>query len=112
MSSDFASLKNDDGVTVSVTVPGGQVVGASSKFTVSTDVTVGTKNAAIRAQVTSSKFSGATYVTHQIYFLRSGTVTGLAATYDVYAYVTRPDATTLMGPRWQGKLATRHSPSI
>lgn len=95
MSSDFASLKNDDEVTITVTVPGSQSVAAGDKWTATTDMTAGTKNASLRSQVTASKAPNDTYALPNIYVTRNGTVSGFPSPYSLYAFLTRVSPTTI-----------------
>lgn len=95
LTTDYATLKNDDrNDALSVTVPSSQTVGAGAVYSITDTVTVGSNVASIRSRMRSSKETN-WYVTQSLHILRTGTVSGSPASYDVLAVVTRQTATTV-----------------
>ena len=69
--SDYATLKNDGTTTLTITLPASVGIAASSNYTLTSDVTVGTAGASDRAQIHSSRL-GNRYVTNLLGVDRSG----------------------------------------
>lgn len=91
LNSDFASLKNDDGTSVSVTFGGSTVISANSTASVTQDVVIGAQSSINRVQIASSKDSNKRYSTQALSFSRVGS----AGIYNIYAFVSRISSTTL-----------------
>lgn len=91
LTTDYATLGNDDGTTISVTAPGFQPIGAGATLTYSTDVVIGAKASLNRIQISSSKDSNTPYETLSLSFLRVGS----PSPYNIVAYAFRIDTSTL-----------------
>lgn len=92
--SDYATLKNDDIDSVAVTLTS-KTLANGETYTATQDLVVGTTNASSRVRITSSKDSN-TYAGSVFIANRTGTVPGpFSAPYDVVAYSTRINATTI-----------------
>ena len=91
VSTDFATIKNDDSDnTLSVTIPSSVVVAANSIYTQTSVVTVGSVASNIRARIQSSK-DGRWVVGNSLSISRiRGDVIGF---YDIFVTVTRESAT-------------------
>ena len=93
VSTDFATIKNDDSDnTPSVTIPSSVVVAANSIYTQTSIVTVGSAVSNIRARIKSSK-DGRWVVGASLSMLRVGSSGGVPAFYDTLVTVTRESAT-------------------
>jgi hypothetical protein len=92
--SGYATMKNDDTGTVSVTFPASTVVTAVTAVT--NDLVIGTINASSRVSVASSKEGNVYYTGSQMVVSRTGTVPGpISSPYTLAAYLTRVNATTV-----------------
>lgn len=106
LTTDFATLKNDDSATITITVPPNIVVPPSGTFTysTSTSVKVGTKAASLRTRMGSTRVSATRrFVTPFLNTTGHGSVvvTGsgggtFPTQYSIYAFVSRtsPDTVT------------------
>lgn len=93
VSTDFATIKNDDSdSTLSVTIPSSVVVAANSIYTQTSVVTVGSAVSNIRARIKSSK-DGRWVVGASLSMLRTGTNAFGPASYRTLVTVTRESAT-------------------
>lgn len=88
-SSDFATLKNDDDGTTTVTIVGGAVIAPGATYTVSSDLTVGTQLGEGRIRISSSKLGSSKFYAGYLGVNRNGTVSGSPAPYTIYALVSR-----------------------
>lgn len=94
MHSGYATMKNDDDGTLTVTFPSSTVVASVSSVT--SDLTIGTINASSRVRVASSKEGNIYYTGAQMVVLRNGTIaTPGDSPYTLAAYLTRINATTI-----------------
>lgn len=95
LNTDYATLKNDATGSGSVVVPGSTNVAGNSSVSYSTDITIGAQGAFTRGRIRSSKEGSRWIVANAIGYIRTGTTLGSPATYDIFAFLWRPDATTL-----------------
>jgi hypothetical protein len=100
LTTDYATLKNDDADSTSVTAPGAQVVPAAvgplgGYLEYHTDLEVGVQGSITRLQISSSKQSNIVYSTRTLSLDRTGTVLGMPAIYSVVAFTYRVGPTTL-----------------
>lgn len=100
LTTDYATLKNDDSDSSTVTAPGAQVVPAAigpvgGYVEYHTDVSIGTQGAISRLQIASSKGSDIVYSTRTLSFNRTGTILGNPADYSIIAFAYRVAPTTL-----------------
>lgn len=95
LNSDYATLKNDDTDSVSVTLTS-KTLANGETYSSTQDLAMGTVNASSRVRISSSKDSNDTYAGSVFIANRTGTVPGpFSAPYDVVAYITRVNATTI-----------------
>lgn len=90
--SDFATLKNDDNGTTTVTVPGGVSIAGGAVYTISADLTVGSQLGEARVRIKSSK-QGSQFYLGFFGANRTGTESGFPAPYTLFALVSRISAT-------------------
>lgn len=100
LSTDYATLKNDDSDTTSVTAPGAVSVPAAvgpvgGYVEYHQDLTIGTAGAITRLQIESSKNAGVVYAARTLSIDRTGTVGGSPANYSIIAFAYRTAPTTL-----------------
>lgn len=95
MTTDYATLQNDDGTSTTVTAPGSASVPGSSYVEYHTDLTIGAQASINRVQIASSKDSNTRFATQALYYLRTGTVGGVATPYNILAFAYRTSATNL-----------------
>jgi hypothetical protein len=95
LNSDYATLKNDARNTIQITIPGSMVISASSTYSNSTIITLGTIGAAIRSRINSNKDPSLDMLGSSVSYSRTGTSGGGPALYDVLACVTRESSTTV-----------------
>lgn len=93
--SDYATLKNDNGTSTTVTFPASTVIAGSGSSVVTSDLVIGAAASINRVQISSSKDSNTRYATLSLSFGRTGTSSGSPASYDIFAFVTRISSTTL-----------------
>lgn len=96
LSTDYATLKNDNNATIQVTFPGSTVVPASvgvagSAVEVHTDVTMGAPGAISRIQISSTKDAGIIHPARNVYYNRTGDL----GSYQIVAFTYRTSPTTL-----------------
>lgn len=91
LSSDYATLKNDDSKSTSVTAPGSQSIAGSGYLEYHSDLTVGAQASLNRVQISSSKDSNTRYATELLEYARTGSLGG----YNIVAYAFRI-STTMM----------------
>lgn len=95
LTSDFATLKNDDRVTGSVTLTP-QILDANQIVTVSSDLVVGTIGASSRTRIASSKDGNEFYVCNVLSLTRTGQIAGPTdVLYNVFGFVSRISPTTV-----------------
>ena len=95
LTTDFATLKNDDSVTGSVTLPA-QILSASQIVTVSQDLEVGTIGANSRIRIASSKDGNEFYACTILSLIRTGQISGpLNVSYNVVAFMSRISPTVV-----------------
>lgn len=92
--SDYATLKNDNKGTDSLTMPSSVIVGPGSVYKLEKKIAIGSAGAAERAQI-ESNLLGKRYVGHFLSVSRNGTVSSNTAQYSVLALVTRDTDTTI-----------------
>jgi len=101
LTSDFATLKNDSNVTVSVTVPSsvvipGSVTAVGQYVEYHQDSTSGKQGAISRIQISSSGDSNRIYPARTVSWERLGTVGGVGGfSYSVFAFTYRVNPTTV-----------------
>ena len=95
VTTDYATLQNDDGGTTTVTAPGSASVTGSGSVEYHSDLAIGANASINRVQISSSKDSDTRYATQALYFQRSGTAGGSATSYNILAFVYRTSATNL-----------------
>lgn len=95
LTSDFATLKNDGEETTFVVMPSAISVTGNGSYSVSADIVMGTNGSITRSLIGSSKDSDKWYATNSISYLRTGIASGSPAIYEIYAFVWRPNATTI-----------------
>lgn len=95
LSSDFATLKNDDNAEVSITFPGSVAVATNAIKSYSADVTVGSTGACLRARVASSKDSTKWFSCPALQLTRTGIESGSPVPYGIFGSLSRIDATTV-----------------
>lgn len=95
LNTSYATLKNDDSGSGSVVVPSSVNIAGSGSVSYSTDLTIGAQGAFTRARIRSSKEGSRWIVANAIGYIRTGTTLGSPAIYDIFAFVWRPNATTL-----------------
>lgn len=92
ITSDFATLKNDStAVTASVVIPSAYVVASGASAEWHSDIVAGTKGAAMRARIRSSKYGSRWLAAPQTNYTRTGSL----GTYTLVAYVYLVSAGTL-----------------
>lgn len=100
LSTDYATLKNDNETTVQVTFPGSVIVGGSvlpagTSMERHTDVTIGAQGAISRIQISSTKDASIIHPARNVYYNRTGTVLGFSTPYTIVAFVYRISPTTM-----------------
>ena len=95
LNTDYASLKNDATGSGSVVIPASVNIGNAASVSYSTDLTIGAKGAFTRARIRSSKEGNRWIIANAVSYIRIGTVSSSAAVYEVFAFVWRPNPTTL-----------------
>lgn len=93
LNSDYATLKNDARNSASVTFPGSQSIGANVVRSYQSTINLGEGGSSIRSRISSSKDSNNWYACTSIYYIRTGTVSGSPATYDLRGVITRTSPT-------------------
>lgn len=100
LTTDFATLKNDNSGNTTVTFPASQsvpaAVGSTGGYTIFTsDLTIGVQGALTRTQISSSKDSNIPYTVRRLSYQRSGIVSGSPASYTIDAFTFRLNANTI-----------------
>lgn len=95
LTTDFATLKNDDSSSTTVVAPGLAVVPGSSYLEYHSDLGIGVQGSITRIQISSSKNSNIIQLTRNVSGSRTGTVLGFSTPYSIYAFVYRLDANTI-----------------
>lgn len=95
LTTDYATLQNDDGASTTITAPGSVSVSGSSYVEYHVDLTIGAMASINRVQIASSKDSNTRYATQSLIFLRTGTVGGVSTPYNILAFAYRTSATNL-----------------
>lgn len=93
--SDFATLKNDNGGSTSITFLGSTSISGSSFSQLTSDLTIGARASINRLQISSSKDASTRYATLSLGYTRTGTSSAAPASYGIVAYVSRTSATNL-----------------
>lgn len=88
----FDTLKNDDDITGTVTLPGSASIAAAGRQIVTTDVTVGTSESILDTRTKSSKAGSQYYLASVIL---SFTRTGSLGAYSVFAHAYHTSATNV-----------------
>lgn len=83
LNTDYATLKNDNEATVSVTAPGSAALASGGSLTYSADRVIGSKASINRVQISSTKDSNIKYGTNALIYSRTGSL----GSYSIYAYV-------------------------
>jgi hypothetical protein len=91
LTTDYASLANDAGTTVSIISPGGAIIAGASFATYNFDTVIGKQASLNRIQISSSKNSNIRYSTQTLAYSRSGS----PGPYTVLAYAFRTSPSTL-----------------
>lgn len=94
LSTDFATLKNDDSGTATVTVPGSMSVAAGATWSSTSTVTLGEGVSTVRANCNASRTSD-WYNANQLSIWRTGTVGGSPTTYTLLSKITRTSSSTV-----------------
>jgi hypothetical protein len=96
MSTDYATLKNDDTNTISVTFPSGLILTAGQRYVVTQDLVIGTINASSRVRISSSKISNQYFAGCIAWVDRTGVIAGPTnVPYALRAFITRINPTTV-----------------
>lgn len=93
ISSDYATSKQDDRRTVSITVPGSITISGGSYDLRSQDIVMGSQGSIIRSRISSTKGGGRFYATSQLIAKRFNSSTFMF--YSVHATVVRTSPNTL-----------------
>lgn len=94
---DFATLKNDNFGSVSITIPASVSIpntGVGSTYTLSASFNVGVKGAVSRTRITSGRY-GITTAGPLLISNSTGVYSGSPANYAIYAFLSRSSATTI-----------------
>lgn len=95
ITSDFATLKNDNSGDISVTFPGSFSVPGNGLSQFTNTINIGTRGAALRTRASSSKDSNTWYVCSSLSYMRTGMSGGFSASYSVVAAASRTSPTTI-----------------
>ena len=95
MTSDFATIKNDDVGTATVTMPGSVSVAGSGSVSYVSDITIGSLGGISLARIQSSKNSNKWLCGSVVRFTRTGVASGSPAPYAVMVFCRRTSATVV-----------------
>lgn len=101
LTTDYATLKNDDSDALQVTAPGAQAVPSATGplggfLEYHQDIEVGAQGSVTRLQISSSKDSNTVYSTRDLSVQHNGTVGGIPGfLYSVTAFTYRVSSTTI-----------------
>lgn len=95
LTTDYATLKNDDSGTFQLVVPGSMSIGSGTTYTNSIDITLGSDSVNTRSQINSSRASTVWVAASQVDFPRTGTVGGSPSPYTLFTIITRIGTNTL-----------------
>lgn len=95
LTTDYATLKNDDSGTFQIVVPGSFNIGSGSSYYNPTDIILGSDSVNTRSQINSSRSSTVWTAASQVDFQRTGTVGGSPAGYSLLTSINRVDNDTL-----------------
>lgn len=91
LSSDYATLKNDNKGTVAITVPANQSIANNSVLILQASIQIGTKGAISRSRITSSRYN-ITSPTPVLITNAIGTYSGHPVNYTIFAFTSRSAA--------------------
>ena len=96
LNTDYATLKNDDNGTVTVTFPGSATVSAGGVRSFTAEIKIGGKGASTRSRVASSKDGNRYFASSAVSFTRNGTIPGpFTVPYTLSASMSRTIADTV-----------------
>lgn len=95
LTTDYATLKNDDSGTFQLAVPGSMVIASGGTFSSSMDVIIGDDSVNTRSQINSSRASTIWVAASQVDFERTGTVLGSPSPYTLFTTINRIGTNTL-----------------
>lgn len=97
INSDYATLKNDNSGSLSITLPNTLNIPGNTVYSTSSTITLGVQGSSVRARIMSTKDNN-WYALNSVvpYIYTSGAVvSGSSVGYNVFVSLTRIDATTL-----------------
>jgi hypothetical protein len=95
LTTDYATLKNDDSGTFQLVVPGSMSIASGATYTNSSDVILGDDSVNLRSQINSSRASTIWVATTQLDLPRTGTVLGSPSPYTLFTTVDRVGTNTI-----------------
>lgn len=95
LTTDYATLKNDDSGLLSLVVPGSMSLGSGAVYSNFTDINLGGDSVNLRAQINSSRTSTIWTASSQVAFNRTGTLGGMSVPYTLLSAIDRIDVGTL-----------------
>lgn len=95
LTTDYATLKNDDSGTFQLVVPGSMAILSGASYVNSLNVTIGSNSVNTRSQINSTKSSTIWTASSQVDFPRTGTVGGSPSPYTLFTTINRIGTSTL-----------------
>lgn len=95
LTTDYATLKNDDSGTFQLVVPGSMAILSGGFYSNTSNVTLGFKSANTRSQINSSRSSTIWTAASQVDFARTGTVLGSPSPYSLFTMINRVGDNTI-----------------
>lgn len=95
LTTDFPTFKNDASAIGTVNINGGLIIAGGGNLTASSDFGIGTQGAITRTRWASSVDNFTYFAGQYIIYLRTGTVSGSAAPYNIFLSVFRTASTTM-----------------
>jgi hypothetical protein len=95
LTTDYATLKNDDSGTFQLVVPGSMSVAAGGSYSNTSSITLGSNSVNTRSQINSSRSSTVWTAASQVDFTRTGTVLGVPTAYSLFTVISRTGTHTL-----------------
>lgn len=89
LTTDYATLKNDDSGTFQLVVPGSMNISSGGIYSNITTVTIGGNSVNTRSQINSSRDSTLWLAASQVDFQRTGTVGGSPSPYTLFTSINR-----------------------
>lgn len=96
LTTDYATLKNDNKGSVSITLPSAILIPAAGIYSQSASIPIGVRGSSFRSRISSTKRTEQFVTNTVVYSYSSGaTVIGSPTNYDIFVTVTRANPTSL-----------------